>query len=121
MNFNRSVPVGLDKRAFSALMAGFSALCLPVSGLALHFLAGAPLTPNQHAWMAVHTVLGVVFVVFAIWHVVINRRGLLNSFRRVCAGGFDVRREVWLSLTILGVLVLLAAGHAGIAGGIEPH
>jgi hypothetical protein len=107
----------LDRRAFSALMAGFSALCLPFSGLALHLLAGAPLTESQHAWMAVHTVLGVVFVVFAGWHVLINWRGLTNSIRKVYAGGYKVRREVWLALVILAILILLASGHAALAAG----
>lgn len=103
----------LDKRAFSALMAGLSALCLPFSGLALHLLDGTPPTQERHAWMAVHTVFGIVFIVFTAWHVIINRRGLANSLRKAAAGGYRVRREVWLALSILAVLVLLAWGHAG--------
>lgn len=105
----------LDKRAFSAVMAGLSALCLPFSGLALHLLDGALPSQERHAWMAVHTVLGIVFVVFAAWHVIINRRGLVNSLRKAAAGGYRVRREIWLALLIIAALIALSWGHAAVA------
>ncbi|MCE5270330.1 DUF4405 domain-containing protein [bacterium] len=102
----------LDKRAFSAQMAGLSALSLPFSGLALHLLQDAPLTGARHAWMAVHTALGFVFVAFGAWHVWLNRRPLAAGFRRVLGGRLRVTREARLALLILAALVLLSAGHA---------
>jgi hypothetical protein len=65
-----------NTRAFVAITIALSTLGLPIAGLPLHVLDSAPLTVARHAWMSAHNALGIVFVIFAIWHVVLNRRAL---------------------------------------------
>lgn len=96
-----------DKRAFVALVAGFSALTLPVSGLVNHYLGFSPPTMERHAWMSAHNTLGVLFVVSAIWHCLLNRRALWNHLRREAA---------LAGLVVAGVLFLFVS-HAFLAGG----
>ena len=66
-------------RAFAVLMITFSGLGLPVTGLVNHFYGFAPLSVERHAWMSAHNVLALLFTVFTVWHVVLNRRALWNS------------------------------------------
>jgi hypothetical protein len=70
-----------NKRAFTALMAGLTALTLPFTGLILHGYSEGAISGDKHAWLMAHVVLGFLFVIFAAWHALINRRALLNYIR----------------------------------------
>jgi hypothetical protein len=72
-------------RAFVSLMMVFSGLTLPVTGIANHVYGFAPLSVERHAWMSAHNALGQLFVVFSIWHVVLNRKALWNHMRNTAA------------------------------------
>ncbi len=105
-----------DTRAFVTLMMAFSGLGLPVTGIASHIYGFAPLTTARHAWMAAHNSLALLFVVFAVWHIVSNRRALGRHLRH--AGGYvpRVRREALLAAGAVGLVLLLFVGHAFHAG-----
>jgi hypothetical protein len=100
-----------NTRAFVTLTVALSGLGLPLSGFPLHVLDSAQASVARHAWMAAHNILGFVFVGFAIWHVLLNRRALRNHLRHATARAREVNREALLALAVV-VAALLFAGHA---------
>jgi uncharacterized membrane protein len=75
-----------NKRAFTAILSGLTALTLPVTGLILHGYSEGAVSGDKHAWLMAHVVLGFLFVVFAAWHAWLNRRCLLNYIKPGKAG-----------------------------------
>jgi hypothetical protein len=69
-------------RGIVILTATVSGLVLPITGLANHLHQMEPIISfSRHAWMAVHTVLGVLFMVSTVAHAILNRRLLFNYVR----------------------------------------
>ena len=101
----------LNTRSFVGLVIAFSGLGLPLTGVANHFY-GFSWTMERHAWMSAHNALGVLFVVFAIWHIVLNRRALWNHVRGTVAWIPGVSRELALASALVAVMLLLSVGHA---------
>ena len=75
-----------NKRAFTAIMAGLTALTLPFTGLVLHGYSEGAISGDKHSWFMAHVGLGFLFVVFAAWHAIINRRALLNYIKASVTG-----------------------------------
>jgi hypothetical protein len=71
------------QRAFTAIMSGLTALTLPFTGLILHGYSEGAINGDRHAWFMLHVGLGILFVVFAAWHAVLNRRALLSYIKGV--------------------------------------
>ena len=65
-----------DTRGFVALIIALCGLGLPITGVANHLHGFNPLSVARHAWMSAHNCLGLLFILFAIWHLVLNRRAL---------------------------------------------
>ncbi|MCE5307645.1 MAG: DUF4405 domain-containing protein [Acidobacteriales bacterium] len=107
----------LSVRAFVATMMGFSGLGLPITGLANHVYGFSPLSVERHAWMSAHNVLGLLFVLSSIWHIVLNRRPLWNYMRSTAAGISSVSREAVLAGLIVACALFVFVGHAFLAGG----
>jgi hypothetical protein len=103
-----------NTRAFVTLTVALSGLGLPLSGFPLHLLDSAPPGVARHAWMTAHNALGFVFVAFAIWHVVLNRRALRNHLSRAAAHARDVNREALLAVAVVA-FALLFVGHVFLA------
>lgn len=108
-----SETTAFQTRAFVALVAAFSGLGLPATGLAIHLLQLEPITVARHAWMAAHTVLGILFAVFVLWHVLLNRHALLRHLRRAAV---HVSREAVCAALFAAIALALAVGHAFHAG-----
>ena len=111
----------LNPRAFAALMIGLSGLGLPVTGLVTHVYAFSPLSVARHAWMSAHNALGVLFVAFSIWHIVLNRRALLNHVRSAASQIPAIRRELVVAAAVVTLTLLLSVGHALHAGSGLPR
>jgi hypothetical protein len=94
-----------------------SGLGLPVSGIANHVYGFSSFSATRHAWMFAHNILGVLFVVFSIWHIMLNRRALSNYFRIIIHHVSPIRREATLAGAIIIMALLMAAGHAIHMGG----
>jgi hypothetical protein len=99
-------------RGFVILTATISGLGLPITGLANHLHQMEPIMSfSRHAWMAAHTILGVLFMVSTVSHAILNRRLLLNYVRGHAA-------HTWMGREALGAIILVAAmlfvavGHA---------
>lgn len=105
-----------ELRAFVAAMACFSGLGLPATGLANHLCGASPMTMERHAWMSAHNSLGVLFVVFSIWHVVLNRRALVKHLRNAAGRVPWMSREAAIAGAVVGLVTLVLVGHAFHAG-----
>lgn len=101
-----------SKRAFVALAAAFAGLGLPVTGVANHVQQMDPMTVQRHAWMSAHNILGVLFVVFAIWHVILNRRALLKYTGGLAERLPRVSREAIWAAALVAVVLVMVVGHA---------
>jgi len=97
-----------NKRAFAASMAALTGVTLPLSGWFCHLYQFAPMTVARHAWMAVHVTTAILFVAFAGFHVVMNRRAIAAYLHG--ASGFS--RETRLAAAIFAAVLLVAVGHA---------
>lgn len=71
-----------NQRAFTALMAGLTALTLPFTGLILHGFSEGRFKGDPHLWFTLHVGLGLLFVVFAAWHAWLNRRALASYIKK---------------------------------------
>jgi hypothetical protein len=109
---NRSFSV----RAFVALVAAIAGLGLPVTGVANHLHQLAPMTTARHAWMSAHNILGLLFVVFALWHAILNRRALVKHVGGLAERLPRVSREAALAALLVTVLLVAVLGHALHAG-----
>jgi hypothetical protein len=101
-----------NARAFVALISAIAGAGLPFTGLAIHLLQNDPVTLQRHIWTATHSILGIIFTVFAIWHVILNRRVLLKHAKGFTSQAPAISREAILAITLIGFLIFLAVGHA---------
>ncbi len=98
-------------RAFVAASALLTALGLPVTGFASHATAGEGLAGAHHAWMATHNALGLLFVVFAVWHLCLNGRAVLRHLRGSVGRVTMPSREALAALLLVAGMLTLAVGH----------
>ncbi len=119
------MPAPTDKpfnhRAFVSMMIAIAGIGLPITGIANHLLQFEPLTIRRHAWMAAHNSLGFLFVVCALWHVVLNRRALLNHARGLAARAVALSREAVCAVALIALTTAVAAGHAFHVHSEESH
>jgi hypothetical protein len=101
-----------NHRAFVSMMIAAAGIGLPITGIANHLLQFEPMTVQRHAWMAAHNSLGFLFVIFALWHVLLNRRALLNHARGLAARATAVSREAVYAVAVIVLTTAVAAGHA---------
>jgi hypothetical protein len=99
-----------NKRAFISSIMFISGAGLPLSGYMNHILGLSGMNLSRHVWMSVHNVLGVLFVVFVLWHMALNWKVMKLYFRK--AAGLIISRETLyafsLVLICLGMFVLHA-------------
>jgi cytochrome b subunit of formate dehydrogenase len=102
-----------NSRAFVALTMLLSGFGLPVTGVACHIQHEyhfEPLTAAR-AWMAAHNGLGALFLIFSIWHIVLNRKVLGGHMRRLVAGIPTISREMILAGAVVTGVLLVCVGH----------
>jgi hypothetical protein len=99
-------------RSFVAATALLSGLSLPISGLANHLYGPDEMNDARHAWMALHNVLALIFLVFVIWHVVLNFRGLKKHIKGAVARVQLVSRETLVAVALVAIAVFASVGHA---------
>jgi hypothetical protein len=101
-----------NKRAFVALTSAFSGIGLPFTGAALHAYHGEPLSRASHALMAAHWSLGFIFVVFVVWHIILNRAAFGKHLRYVLNRKFSASREIVYATVLVVFVVFFFVGHA---------
>ena len=113
---NASLPARpFNKRAFAASMAALTGATLPLSGWFCHHYQFAPMTVTRHAWMAVHVTTAILFIAFAGWHVVMNRKAIVAYLRGAAVNTPGFSREARLAAAIFALVLFVAAGHAFLA------
>lgn len=98
-------------RAFVALTAAISGIGLPLTGLANHLCQAHPITNSHHAWMSVHNSLGILFLVSASWHAVLNRRVLVRHLRAASPRFSGGSREAIYAAALVALVLFLALAH----------
>ena len=109
---NTDAPRPFNKRKFVVLMAAISGAGLPLTGFANHLLQMEPMMRERHAWMTAHWTLGIIFVVFVIWHAIFNRQALLNYVRAHLPRRWRISREGLWAAAAVALILSLAVGHA---------
>jgi hypothetical protein len=99
-------------RGFVILTATVSGLGLPITGLANHVhQMELIISFSRHAWMSVHTILGVLFAMSTVSHAILNRRMLLNYVRGHSARP-GIGREAVGAVILVTIMLFVAVGHA---------
>jgi hypothetical protein len=105
----------LNKRALTAMIALISGISLPFTGLAIHlFHSGSPQGPRNF-WIAAHEALGIIFTVSTLWHIILNRKALLNHIRGAAGQMAGVSREALCAIALVAIMLFIAAGHSLLA------
>ncbi len=99
-------------RAFVAWTVTVSGAGLPVTGYANHLFQFSAMNFERRAWMTAHNTLALVFGVFAVWHVVLNRRVLVKYARGFSRRIPGISREAVLAVAAVILFVSLCVGHA---------
>jgi amino acid permease len=107
----------LRVRAFVAIVLAFSGVGLPLTGLVNHFRESLPVSAEDHAWQGSHAVLGILFVAFSVWHIVLNRRPLWNHIRSRTSRFPSVSRELALAGIVVASILFLIVGQEFVAHG----
>ncbi len=98
-----------NRRAFISAGLLVSGIGLPFSGYMNHILGFDPLTTAHHFWMAAHWTAGVLFTIFAVIHITLNRHSVKNYL-----GSFIkafMSKEVLAAISIVVFLTALIASH----------
>ena len=103
-----------NRQAFVALMAAITGIGLPFSGFAHHLLEDDPIAFYRNACMGAHWAMGIMFVVFAVWHTILNRR-MLFAYARWSAGMPSLNRELVLASVLGSIPIFVSAVYAFIA------
>ena len=98
-----------------ALVALISGISLPFTGLATHLLDSSPLNDSRHFWIVAHEELGIIFMVSAIWHSILNRKELANHIRSSAGQAASISREAIWAAVLVGITLFTAIGHTLLA------
>ncbi len=101
-------PRSFNYRAFVALIVAITGVAVPLTAVLGH----GHHSESSQALMGLHGALGLVFVIFSIWHVVLNRRALLNYTRSLTGRVPAVSREALAAVAVVVGSLSLWLGHA---------
>ena len=110
MNSNKK----FNKRAFVTFGMIASGIALPVSGLMNHYLAFDLLTLSRHFWMSVHNILGILFTIFSISHIILNWHAIKNYLTKLKR--IFISTEALAAVSIVVFITAFFALHSFIAG-----
>lgn len=106
---NRQGKPHWDQRRFISVGALLSALALPITGVGDHLARHSTGPQAGSAWVVGHVVMGGLFVFFATWHVVLNRRALLRYLRSRVARPTLPSREFLAAFALVALVLVLVA------------
>jgi len=101
-----------NQRAFVACAMIFCGVGLPITGYANHVYAQEPITLQKHAWMSAHNSLSVLFMIFAIWHIVLNRKAIFSHLKNSAIKSHIFSHEAFFALALVGFVLIVFVGHA---------
>lgn len=99
-----------NTRAFISTGMLLSFIGLPFSGYMNHILGFEGLTVRRHIWMSVHNMLGILFLIFTLYHIILNRKPIINNLKKV--QGTILSREALYAASLILFFVTLLVLHA---------
>ena len=97
------------------MVALFSGIGLPFTGLGNHLLHSSSLHGPRHFWIVTHEALGIIFMLSAIWHIILNRKALVNHIRGSAGRVAGVSREAFWAAALVGIMLFVPVAHILIA------
>ncbi len=103
-------------RAFTAMMMLWSFVLESISGIVLYFVPPGRVANwtnwklwglTKHDWAAVHTILGYVFLIFALLHIYFNWKPILSYIKRKIHGSLRMRTEMTVSVVVTLLITVL--------------
>lgn len=103
-------------RAFTAMMMLWSFILETVSGVVLYIVPPGRVANwtnwklwglTKHGWGAVHTILGYVFLIFAILHIYYNWKPIISYIKRKVSSGLRMRAEMTISVLVTVLITVL--------------
>ena len=99
-----------NRRAFVTLIVTLTSILLPVTGGILHI-------SNQHQdtrtedsfWFHSHVYLGMLFMVFVTWHIIMNRKALVRNIKSKVSSLLISREAAWALLIVVSLFILFAS------------
>jgi hypothetical protein len=100
-----------NKRALVDIALAICALGLPVSAILMESTQREPgFNSVHHMWVEMHGGFGLLFMVFAVWHVILNRRALMN-YLKGAGSTSSISREAIVAVLIVAALMFLLVGR----------
>jgi hypothetical protein len=103
---NSNSHTGINKRSFVSCGMFISCLGLPFSGLMNHLFVNSAFTIQKHVWMSVHSVLAVLFIFFAAFHISYNWKSLVKYLESYSVRIFS--KELVLASVLIFMLLFAA-------------
>ena len=103
-------------RAFTAMMMLWSFILETVSGIVLYIVPPGRVANwtnwklwglTKHGWGAVHTILGYVFLIFAVLHIYFNWKPIVSYIKRKVKSGLRLRTEMAVSVIVTLLITAL--------------
>lgn len=98
-----------NKRAFISIAMLVSGFGLPFSGVMNHVYQLEPVTQGRHFWMSIHNMSGLLFTIFCVWHIILNRRLIINHISKF--KGYFLSKEAIIATGFVMFLILLVTLH----------
>jgi hypothetical protein len=103
-------------RAFTAMMMLWSFILETVSGIVLYIVPPGRVANwtnwklwglTKHGWGAVHTILGYVFLIFALLHIYYNWKPIMSYIKRKVQSGLRMRKEMTVSVVVTLIITVM--------------
>ena len=100
-----------NKRALVDIALAITAIGLPVTAI---LMESTPrelgFNSTRHMWTEMHGSFGLLFMVFPVWHVILNRKVLWN-FIKGAGATHSVSREAIVAVMIVAAIMFLLVGR----------
>jgi hypothetical protein len=110
MEKSKSEKRPFNRRALVSVAMFASGIILPFSGIMNHNLQFETLTMQRHFWMSLHNISAILFVIFAIIHIILNRSSLLKYIVRI--KNTIISKEAALAIFIVVFIAGMFSMHA---------
>jgi hypothetical protein len=89
----------------------FSFLCLPISGIPLHYSRSGSFSMYEHILMSIHNVAACVFVIATVIHLILNWSALTRYILSKTSESFAFKREMIIALFVVMIVVGFFSSH----------
>lgn len=89
----------------------FSFLCLPISGIPLHYSRSGSFSTYEHILMSVHNAAAFLFVIATVVHLILNWSALTKYILSKTSEVFAFKREMIIALFAVMIVVGFFSSH----------